>query len=417
MPHLADLRVVDFSRNVAGPLCTMLLADQGADVIKIERPPRGDEARYHGPPFVAGESPYFLSLNRNKRDIALDLKTSDGREIALELLRRADVAVCNFRPGVMDALGLGWDTLREQSPGLILCNITGYGKDGPLARFPAYDHVIQGMSGLMSITGTEESGPFRLGVSISDVLAGLFAVYGILTAVHGREESGLGEEVNVSLLAASVAALTFQAGQYFATGEPPLPRGNDHPMIAPYGTFKTADHFLNLAVGNNAMFRALCVALGLPELPDDPRFRDNPSRVEHRSDLRDRLEAQLARESTATWLERLNTSGVACGPVLRVDEALNHPQVHHLKMVETIEHPAAGLIALLGLPVKFDHDPGSIRSAPPILGQHSLEILRELGYADAEVASLLLREIVGAARASCQTSDHRMASSPASACQ
>ena len=229
MPPLSGLRVVDFTRNVAGPLATMLLGDMGADIVKVERPPRGDEARYHGPPFVGSESPYFLSLNRNKRSLILDLKAPKGRELALELCRRADVVVNNYRAGVMDRLGLGWDRLHTANPRLILCNITGFGQDGPLAAAPAYDHIVQGMSGLMSVTGTEESGPFRLGVSISDTLTGLFALYGILTALYNRERSGLGEEVNASLLASSVAALTFQAGAYFATGQRPLPHGNDHP--------------------------------------------------------------------------------------------------------------------------------------------------------------------------------------------
>jgi crotonobetainyl-CoA:carnitine CoA-transferase CaiB-like acyl-CoA transferase len=394
LPPLNDLRVIDLSRNVAGPLATMLLGDMGAGVVKIERPPRGDEARYHGPPFVGQESPYFLSLNRNKRSLVLDVKAPVGREVALELCRRADVLVNNFRPGVMDGLGLGWERLRTENPRLIVCNITGFGKDGPGAGYPAYDHIIQGMSGLMSVTGSEASGPFRVGVSVSDILAGLFALYGILSSLHGRERSGIGEEVNVALLDASLAALTFQAGAYFATGERPRPHGNDHPMIAPYGTFRTADGFLNLAVGNDRMFCSLCESLGLAELPSDPRFVDNPARVRHRAELHSSLAARLAERPAGEWVDRLRAAGVACGPILGIDQVFQQPQVMHQRMVERLEHPTAGPISLLGLPVKLDRDPGAVQSPPPGLGEHSAEILHELGFDDADVARLAAEGVV-----------------------
>jgi crotonobetainyl-CoA:carnitine CoA-transferase CaiB-like acyl-CoA transferase len=395
MPPLTGLRVVDFTRNVAGPLATMLLGDMGAEVVKVERPPRGDEARHHGPPFLDGESPYFLSLNRNKRSLVLDLKSARGRELALELCREADLVVNNFRAGVMDRLGLGWVPLQAANPRLILCNITGFGQNGPLAHAPAYDHIVQGMSGLMSVTGTEASGPFRLGVSISDTLTGLFAVYGILTALYNRERSGLGEEVNASLLASSVAALTFQAGAFFATGQRPRPHGNDHPMIAPYGTFRTADGYLNISVGNDRMFGSLCAAIGLPELPADSRFVDNPRRVEHRAELTDLLSARFAERTTANWVELLGLAGVACGPVLGIDETLQHPQVLQQQLVTMVEHDTIGSIKLLGLPVKLTRDPGTISSAPPSLGQHSAAILRDLGCDEAEISRLAAEGVVG----------------------
>jgi crotonobetainyl-CoA:carnitine CoA-transferase CaiB-like acyl-CoA transferase len=389
MPPLTGLRVVDFTRNVAGPFATMLLGDMGAEIIKIERPPRGDEARYHGPPFLDGESPYFLSLNRNKRSLVLDLKAPRGLELARTLCDRADIVVNNFRAGVMDRLGLGWLELRATNPRLIACNITGFGQDGPLAHAPAYDHIVQGMSGLMSVTGTEASGPLRLGVSISDTLTGLFALYGILAALYNRERSGLGEEVNASLLASSVAALTFQAGAYFATGQRPRPHGNDHPMIAPYGTFRTSDGHLNISVGNDRMFRSLCAAIGRTELLTDPRFGDNPARVDHRAALHEVLGARFAERPTADWLELLGAAGVACGPVLGIDEILHHPQVIQQQLVETVEHDALGSVDLLGLAVKLSRDPAAIRSAPPGLGRDSADVLRELGCDDAEIARLV----------------------------
>ena len=395
MPPLTGLRVIDFSRNVAGPLATMLLGDMGAEVVKVERPPRGDEARYHGPPFLKGESPYFLSLNRNKRSLVLDVKTPAGRDLAIQLCRKADVAVNNFRVGVMDRLGLGWEQLHVENPRLVFCNITGFGKDGPAAKYPAYDHIIQGMSGLMSVTGTPASGPLRVGVSISDILTGLFALYGILSALHGRDRSGQGEEVNVSLLDASIAALTFQAGAFFATGERPRPLGNDHPMIAPYGTFATADGYLNLAVGNDRMFRALCESLDLAKLPDEPRFGDNPARVRHRAELHDELGKRFIQRTTGEWVEQLGAAGVACGPVLGIDEVFQHPQVLHQRMVEMVDHSTAGPIQLLGLPAKLTKDPGAIQSPPPILGQHSAEILQELGCDSADIERLAAEGVVG----------------------
>ncbi|GAC1653112.1 MAG: CoA transferase [Candidatus Dormibacteraceae bacterium] len=392
---LADLRVVELSRNVAGPFAAMLLGDLGADVVKVERPPRGDEARRHGPPFVGGESPYFLSLNRNKRSIVLDLKDPRGRALAERLLDRADVAISNYRPGVLERLGLDADSARARNPRLIFSRITGFGESGPWANRPAYDHIIQGMSGLMSVTGTQASGPLRVGVSISDLLTGLYLLYGILGALHARDRTGVGDVVDVSLLAATLASLTYQAGDHFATGSRPQPHGNDHPMIAPYGTFQTADGHLNLAVGNDPMFGALCRALGLESAAGDERYSDNPARVRHRRELHDLIGDRLRVEATAHWLAVLGTAGVACGPVLGIDEALAHPAAVALGMVQEVDHPTAGRVKMLGLPVHLGGGGVSLRLPPPRLGEHTQAVLSELGYDAGAIQSLAAGGVIG----------------------
>lgn len=388
MSYFSDLHVVDLSRNVAGPLSGMLLGDLGADVVKIENP-RGDDARRHGPPFVHGESAYFLSLNRNKRSVVLDLKQAGGREALTQLLSRADVAISNFRPGVLERLGLPPAQIMSRNPRLVLAQISGFGPAGPWAGRPAYDHIIQGISGLMSITGTEETGPLRVGVSISDVLTGLYTVYGVLTALLERERTGRGQLVDVSLLGATLASLTFQAGQFLTAGVCPQPLGNDHPMIAPYGTFTTADGHVNLAVGNNAMFERLCVTLGCPDLVVDPRFVDNPARVCHRSELKAALNACLARRTTAEWVIALGEAEVAAGPVLRIDEALAHPATLALEMIREVEHPVAGRLRLLGSPVRLSETRTEVRTAPPTLGQHTREVLAEAGCSDRVIRAVI----------------------------
>jgi crotonobetainyl-CoA:carnitine CoA-transferase CaiB-like acyl-CoA transferase len=380
--QLSNLCVVDLSRNVAGPLCTMYMADLGAEVIKIERPDGGDSTRKHGPPFINGESAYYLSLNRNKKSVAIDLKTDEGKEVLHRLLSRADVFVNNFRPGVMERLGFDYETLHKEYPSLIYCSITGFGTDGPWAERPAYDHIMQGFSGFMSVTGPEHVGNYRVGISIGDVITGLHALYGIQAALYKRNETGKGCFVETSLLESMVASLTFQAGHYFATGEAPTPHGNDHPMICPYGTFHTKDGMINLAVGNNPMFARLCKVINRPELSDEAKFAHNPDRVENRVELHGLLETVFALHETDYWVELLAKERVPCGPVNNIAQVFNHPQVLHRNMLLETEHPTAGKIKLTGFPVKFSEEGPNLRYSPPLLGDYTHSLLTQMNYSE-----------------------------------
>jgi crotonobetainyl-CoA:carnitine CoA-transferase CaiB-like acyl-CoA transferase len=386
MGQLSDLFVVDLTRNVAGPLCTMYMADLGAEVIKVEHPNGGDAARYHGPPFIQGESSYYLSLNRNKKSLALDLKTSSGKEVLRRLLSRADVLINNFRPGVMERLGFDYESIHKDYPSLIYCNITGYGADGPWANRHAYDHIMQGFSGLMSVTGSEKAGNFRVGVSIGDVVTGLHALYGILAALHKRNETGQGNCVDTSLMESMISCLTFQAGHYFATGEPPHANGNDHPMISPYGTFRTKDGMINICAGNDSMFGRLCEALSLFDLAADPRFKSNPDRVKNRTLLTEELERAMITHETHFWVEHLSQSGVACGPLNNIADIFSHPQVLHRNMLMEMDHPTVGKIKSTGFPVKFLKEGPTIRNAPPALGDYTQPILRQLGFSQETIS-------------------------------
>jgi crotonobetainyl-CoA:carnitine CoA-transferase CaiB-like acyl-CoA transferase len=388
-PPLTGLRVLDLSRNVAGPLASMFLGDMGADVVKVEGMPRGDEARYHGPPFIKEESPYFLSLNRNKRSVAVDLRSEQGHEVLRRLSKQADIILNNFRPGVMESIGLSEDEIRGSNAGAIVCNITGFGQDGPWVNRPAYDHIIQGMSGLMSLTGQPDSDPVRVGVSICDVLTGYCALAGILAALHRRQETGEGDTVNVSLLAAALSALTYQAGDFFATGESPLRRGNEHPMIMPYGTYRVGcGESVNLAVGNHKMFSSLADAIDRPELATDSRFASNALRVQHRAELTRILEEALSGRPASEWVEALSKRDVACGPVLALEDVFRHPQVLQQELVKVVEHPDCGPISLIDNPVRLGNAPLREWRPPPAFGEHSQGILEEAGYSPVEVAGL-----------------------------
>lgn len=391
MKPLDDLMVLDLSRVLSGPYCTMMLADMGARVIKVEQPGQGDDTRAFGPPFVEGESTYFMSVNRNKESLTLNLKSEAARQLIWKLIERADVLVENFRPGVMERLGFSFEACHARNPRLIYCAISGFGRTGlpEYIRKPGYDLVIQGMGGLQSTTGDIMTPPFKSGAPIADLLSGMLATQGILLALIARGRTGRGQQVDISMLEGQVAFLTFLSGIYFATGRAPGRVGNVHPSIAPYATYAAQDGWLNLAVGNDALFSALCDALKLPELKSDPRFASNALRVSHRVSLDEQLVPLLKQQTVASWLTAFDRAGIPCGPVLSIAEVLEHPQVKARAGVVTVAHPKAGSLRLTGVPVKLSETPGAVERPPPTLGQHTLDILtRELGLDDAAVEAL-----------------------------
>jgi glutaryl-CoA transferase len=397
---LSGIRVVDLSTVLAGPYATMVLADLGADVVKVE-PPDGDATRGWGPPWVGDATAgtrtaaYYLAVNRNKRSLRLDLKADGGADVLRRLLAGADVLVENFRPGSLDRLGFDEATLASINPKLIHLAISGYGTTGPAADRPGYDFVIQAVGGLMSITGdADEDGgrPMKVGVAISDVVTGLYATIGIIAALLARED--VGQRVDVSLLGSTLAILVNQAQNAFVSGRSPGRRGNAHPNIVPYETFATADGELALAVGSERQWPRLCAALGLPDLAADSRFATNGDRVERRAELRPILAARFAERPTADWATALDAAEIPWGAVADVGRAFASPEAMALDMTIEVEHPALGALRQVGIPLQFATTPGAIRTAPPLLGEHTDEVLREVGYSSGEVTSLRTRGVV-----------------------
>ena len=385
---LAGLRVLDLTRILVGPYATMILADLGADVIKLEMPGRGDDARAF-PPHINDESAYFMSLNRNKRSITLDLKSETGKRLFRDMIGKVDILVENFRPGTMDRLGLGYDDLKTINPGLIYAAASGFGQTGPYSRKPAYDAIVQAMGGVMSITGQTGGEPTRVGTSIGDITAGLFAATGILAAVIHREKTGEGQMVDVAMLDCQVAILENAIARYDITGEIPAPIGNKHPSIVPFEPFATQDGQLMVAAGNDALWAKLCRAIGRNDMIDDPRFQTNPLRHEHYDEMRPPLAEAFQRRSTAEWQAILDEAGVPNGPINSVDAVMQDPQVLAREMVVPVDHPTAGRTRLPGIPIKMSATPGEIRSPAPLLGQHTEEILIDLfGYSQAEIDAL-----------------------------
>ena len=385
---LDGLTVVDLTRVLSGPYCTMMLADMGARVIKVEQPGRGDDTRAWGPPFQNGESAYFLSINRNKESVTLNLKHPEGRRVLDGLIERADVLVENFRPGTLERMGLGYADLSKQRPDLVYCSISGFGQTGPRRREPGYDAVMQGEGGLMSITGAPDGPGYRLGIAIVDIVSGMFSAYGIAVALLARERTGRGQHIDVGMLDAAAALLTYQAGIHFTTGEAPGRLGNRHPSITPYETLEAADGELVVAVGNDQLWRTFCGVIGAEALADDARFRTNKDRVTAREALRPLLVERMRTRPAAEWIERLKAAGIPCGGVRDLAQVFADPQLIERAMVVALDHPVAGAIRQLGVPIKMSGTPGAVRTPPPALGQHTETILGELGMSGPEIARL-----------------------------
>ncbi len=383
MPQaLSHITVLDLSRVLAGPYATMTLGDFGAEVIKVEQPGRGDDSRHWGPPFTAGgQSAYFLCANRNKRSLTLDLKAQAGRTIFRQLAAQADVVVENFKAGGMERLGLGCESLRADNPGLIYCAITGYGQSGPDHALPGYDTVIQAQGGIMSITGPTTAGtdgePYKVGVAIADITAGLHAAVAILSALQHRARTGEGQQIDIALYDTQLSWLANVASSFLLSGEPPLRYGNAHGTVVPYQTFATADGHLMLAVGNDNQFAALAQAVGESSWSDDPRFATNPARVQHRDALVPVLSSHFHTRTTSEWIGRLRAAGVPCGPVNDIPTALDSPQAQHRQVVQTITDGNGDKIPLIGPVPKLDRSPPQIFRPPPLLGEHTDEVLRE----------------------------------------
>jgi formyl-CoA transferase/CoA:oxalate CoA-transferase len=386
---LENIRVVDLTQALAGPYCTMLLGDMGADVIKIEQPGKGDQSRGWGPPFVAGESAYFLSVNRNKRSLSLDIKAAAGREILHNLIATTDIFVCNIpKLASRRRAGVDAETLQALNPRLIYCLISGYGSDGPYAELPGYDVIAQGEAGLMSLTGEPEGGPMRYPIPIADITIGMYSTIGILASLLTRQQTGRGQLLDMTLLEGQSAWLTMLASSLMNGGETPKRLGNVHPTIVPYQLFQAKDKYFMLAVGTEKLWNSFCEALDLAHLKNDPRFATNPNRIKHRDELVAALDDLFATQPADYWLEHLKQTGIPTGPINTIAETLTHPQHRARSFIVELQHPIAGLVKSLGNPVRLSETPVSYRLAPPTLGQHTADILAELGYNSHTIASL-----------------------------
>ncbi len=382
---LEGVRVLDLSRVLTGPYCSMMLGDMGAEVIKVERPDGGDDTRGWGPPWVGEQSHYFLSINRNKRSLGLDLKAQGAREIARELVRRSDVVLENFRPGTAERLGLDYETLCDINPDIVYCSISGFGQDGPHRDRAAYDLIIQGMGGLMGVTGGEGSEPIRVGVAVADIGAGMYAAYAIASALFRRERTGEGEYIDVSMMDVQVSWMTYMAHYYFASGELPPRRASAHPSIVPYQSFPTADGWINITAGNDKLWAALAPLVGM----DPADYPTNADRVENREAVVEGISAATVEKTRDEWLDILSRAGVPSGPVYTMRDLFEDPHVDHRRMRVPVVHPGEGEISVLGVPVKMRKNPGAIREAPPLLGGHTRAILSELGFEEAQIEALL----------------------------
>src|SRR5215472_7185138 len=383
-PPLAGIKVVDLTRYLAGPFCTQILGDYGAEILKIEpvENPRGEIGDTQGP-----DSYFFLSTNRSKKSVRLAIKKPEGREILLRLIDAADVVVDNFRPGVMRALGLDYETLAARNPRIITCSISGFGSTGPLRDFPGFDQIAQGMSGLMSVTGTVESGPTRVGIAICDLLGGIWAAQGILLALEARHRTGRGQRVETSLLESIVSILSWSAGIYFDTGKTPAPAGNHHPLSAPHGVFHASDRPFNIAVGNEAMWLKFVTVIKRPELAEDDRFGSSGARLKNRGALTAEIDRALASKTAVYWIDLFNREGIPSGAILTVEEMFKHPQTAAREMLLKMPHPVIGEFLTTGLAVKLADTPGKV-TRPPLAGEHTDEVLLAHGYSAGDLARL-----------------------------
>jgi formyl-CoA transferase len=392
---LDGLRVLDLTRILAGPLCGQMLGDMGADVIKVEPPGAGDDTRTWGPPFMNGESAYFLGINRNKRSLTLNMAVKAGQDILAQLMKKSDVLVENFKLGTLEKWGITNEWLAKNAPRIIRCSITGYGSSGPDAALPGYDFILQAESGLMSICGEPDGTPTKYGVAIVDVVTGLYACNVILAALTARNRTGRGQHVEVCLYDSGIAMLINVASNYLVSGKDARRFGNGHPSIVPYTTYPAADGLIAVAVGNDGQFARFAETVGHPEWARDSRFAKNPDRVMNREALDDLIAQTLKREPSSTWIEKLRAAGVPCGPINSVAEALNDPHTLARGMVRTMKHPKVGDLRMVGIPFRFSATPEAIRRAPPLLGQHTEEVLgTDLGFSSERIAQLRAEKVI-----------------------
>ena len=395
MKALEGIRVLDLTRALAGPFCTLMLGDYGADVIKIEIPGAGDDTRHWGPPFIGDESAYFLSINRNKRSLTLNFKEEKAREIFLKLVESSDVVVENFTPGVMGRFGLEYETVKRANPGIIYCSISGFGQDGPYQSRPAYDQIMQGISGLMSITGEPEGEPEKIGVAVTDIGAGMWAAFAVMSALYRREQDGQGQYIDISMLDAQVAWLTYQAGYFFAYGRAPQRLGKAHPTLVPYQAFMAKDgKYFNVAVGSERLWERFCQAVKREDLKDHPDYATNGVRVENRAALAPLLQEYFLTREADEWVADLQANSVPAGPINDLADVFSDPQVLHRDMFLEIPHPTLGSVKQTGLPIKFSRTPGGLDRHPPLLGEHNRAILSDLGYSDSEVDDLAAKSVI-----------------------
>ncbi|ARJ37705.1 formyl-CoA transferase [Sporosarcina ureae] len=392
---LNGIKVLDLSRTLAGPYCSMLLGDMGADIIKVEQPGKGDESRYFTPPTWNGESCYFLSTNRNKRSITIDLKSPEGKEIIYKLVEEADVLLENFRTGALDQLGFGYEEIKRINPRLVYCSISGFGRTGPEKSKAGYDLLLQGFGGLMSITGDADRPPAKAGMAIVDLTTGMFAAYGILTALLARGQTDKGQFIDVSLLDGQISLLNHMATGFFATGKLAGRMGSSHPSIVPYQSFKTKDQDIILAVGNDGQWAKCCDSLGWTDLYNNHKYKTNSDRVDNRNDLIPIISERLSKLTNEEIIKKLEAVGVPCGPIHTLDQVLEHPQVKAREMVLDVEHPIVNNLKIPGFPVKLSDTPATLTRYPPLLGEHTEEVMAELGYTTDEIKGLKERLVIG----------------------